>query len=113
MAGTLILFFGAEYIAKVLIQIPEAELTLVALSPSIFFVAIASVVRGYFNGRQQMKVSARSQTYEQVFKTLLTIIVVECIVFFSQTNVTLMAAGANLATTLAVFLGFRLFIFVL
>ncbi len=32
-----ILFCGAEYISKVILQIPEAELTLVALSPSIFF----------------------------------------------------------------------------
>ena len=49
-----------------LLQIPEAELTLVALSPSVFFVSIASVIRGYFNGHQSMSTTANSQTLEQV-----------------------------------------------
>lgn len=104
--GTCILFFGANYIANVMLEIPEAELTLVALSPSIFFVAISSVIRGYFNGREQMSASANSQTLEQVFKTLLTVIIVEIIATFSSNNTLIMAAGANLATTLATFLGF-------
>ena len=105
LSGTLILFFGAKYIANVMLQIPEAELTLVALSPSIFFVATASVIRGYFNGREELKASANSQTLEQVFKTLLTIILVETIAILSKNNTEIMAAGANLATTLATFLG--------
>ena len=60
--GTCILFFGAHYIANFIIQIPEAELTLVALSPSIFFVALICVIRGYFNGNGTLKVTANSQT---------------------------------------------------
>ena len=106
LAGTLILLFGAKFISNVWIGMPEAELTLVALSPSIFFVSIASVIRGYFNGRNQLGLAANSQTMEQVFKTLLTVIVVEVVAMLSTTNTTLMAAGANLATTLATFLGF-------
>lgn len=106
LIGTLLLFFGAHYISHYWLQIPEAELTLVALSPSIFFVAIASVLRGYFNARQNMGATAKSQTLEQVFKTVLTILAVEIIAFISTTNTTLMAAGANLATTLATFFGF-------
>lgn len=104
--GTLILFYGANYISNVLLQIPEAEYTLVALSPSIFFVSISSVVRGYFNGRQNMKATANSQTLEQVFKTILTIIIVAVIGSWSSSNTIIMAAGANLATTLSTFLSF-------
>jgi len=81
-------------------------MTLVALSPAIFFVTIASVFRGYFNGRQKMSVTARAQTLEQIFKTVLTVIVVEIVVLIYSTNVTIMAAGANLATTLSVLLSF-------
>ena len=106
MIGTLLLFFGAKYISNVILQIPEAELTLVALSPAIFFVTLSSVVRGYFNGRQKMSVTAKSQTLEQVFKTLLTILVVEIVAIMSKTSTSLMAAGANLATTLSVLLSF-------
>ncbi len=106
LCGTLLLFFGAEYISNVILQISEAELTLVALSPAIFFVSIASVMRGYFNGRDRISATAKSQTLEQIFKTVLTIVVVELIVLIYGTDVTIMAAGANLATTLSVLLSF-------
>lgn len=106
MTGTCILLFGAKYIANVLLKIPEAELTLVALSPSIFFVSIVSVIRGYFNGMQKLKATANSQTLEQLFKTILTILIVEVVGIKSNLNVELMAAGANLATTLATMVGF-------
>ncbi len=101
LIGTLILFMGAGYISKVWLAIPEAELTLVALSPAIFFVAIISVFRGYFNGRENMKATANSQTLEQLAKTIFTILVVELVAICSGVNTNLMAAGANLATTLA------------
>ncbi|MBR6505132.1 MAG: polysaccharide biosynthesis protein [Clostridia bacterium] len=106
LIGTCILFFGANLIANSWLQIPEAHLTLIALSPSIFFVAIGSVARGYFNGIQNMKTTANSQTLEQVFKTLLTIILVEIVALVSGANTKMMAAGANLATTLATFFSF-------
>ena len=106
LIGSLLLFFGAGIIAKQWLQIPEAEMTLVALSPAIFAVAISSVMRGYFNGRQSLSTTARSQTLEQVFKTLLTVIIVEIIAVLSNVSTEWMAAGANLATTLATFLGF-------
>lgn len=106
LVGSLLLFFGANVIANQWLQIPDAEMTLVALSPAIFFVTVASVMRGYFNGRQKISVGAKSQTLEQVFKTLLTIIVVEVVAILSNVSTEWMAAGANLATTLATFLGF-------
>lgn len=105
LIGASILFFGASTIAN-FNGIPEAELTLVALSPSIFFVAIISVFRGYFNGRSSIKVTANSQSLEQLFKTLFTIIIVEIIGMSTGLNTTFMAAGANLATTVAVFTSF-------
>ena len=106
LIGSLLLFFGAGYIANYWLQIPESEMTLVALSPAIFFVAISSVMRGYFNGRQSMKITARSQSLEQIFKTVLTIVVVEIIAVLSGTSTEFMAAGANIATTGATFLSF-------
>ena len=104
--ATMVLFVGAGYISNAILQIPEAEMTLVSLSPAIFFVTIASVLRGYFNGREKISVTAKSQTLEQVFKTLLTVIVVEIVGISTNLNTTLMSAGANLATTLSVLLSF-------
>ncbi len=101
LIGTAILLLGAKKIAYAS-GMPAAEMTLVALSPSIFFVSVMSVIRGFFNGRAKIKVTAHSQTLEQVFKTVFTIIVVEIIYAAVGGNTTLMAAGANLATTMAV-----------
>ena len=106
LVGSLLLFLGAHMIAVYWLQIPEAEMTLVALSPAIFFVAISSVMRGYFNARQNIKATARSQTVEQIFKTTLTIILVEIIAIISNCSTEWMAGGATLATTLATFSGF-------
>lgn len=101
LIGTLIMFFGAGYISKNMLAIPEAELTLVALSPAIFFVSLICVFRGYFSGRENLKATANSQTIEQIFKTVFTILVVELVAICSGVDTNLMAAGANLATTLA------------
>lgn len=100
-AGSSILFFGANYISNMYLQIPEAELALLALSPSVFLVSIASVLRGYFNGRENLSVTANSQSLEQVFKTIFTVLVVGQIASISSNNTILMAAGATIATTLA------------
>lgn len=106
LVGSLLLFLGAHMIANLWLEIPEAEMTLVALSPAIFFVAISSVMRGYFNARQNIKATAKSQSLEQVFKTTLTIILVEIIAIISNASTEWMAGGATLATTLATFAGF-------
>ena len=99
--ASIILFLGAKTIASKWLQIPEAELSLIALAPSIFFVSIGAVMRGYFNGIQSFSTTAKSQSVEQIFKTIFTIILVELISIGSRTNTTLMAAAANLATTIA------------
>ena len=104
--GTVLLFGFSHIIAYNWIQIPEAELTLIALSPAIFFVSISSVFRGYFNGRRTLKITARAQTIEQIFKTVLTIIIVEIVAYITTTSTEMMAAGANLATTIATFTSF-------
>lgn len=106
LIGTMLLFFGADFIANTVLEIPESKYTLVALSPAIFFVSIASVLRGYFNGRESMKVTARSQSLEQIFKTIFTIVIVELIFTISSGNTVWMAAGANIATTLSILLSF-------
>ena len=101
--NSVFMFLGSKVIANEWLQIPQAELTLQALSPSIFFVSILSVFRGYFNAKGNMKPTAKSQTIEQLIKATFTIIIVEIISIFIITpnNTEIMAAGANLATTLA------------
>ena len=102
--GTLFLFFGANIIANNFLYVPEAEFTIKTLSPAIFFVSISSVMRGYFNGRQEMEATSKSQTFEQVFKTILTVVLVELAVFMTNQNTVVMATFATIATSLATIL---------
>lgn len=102
------LFLSSRYIAQNLLQIPEAEITLLVLAPSIFFESITSVLRGFFNAKENMKPTAHSQSIEQISKAVLTIGIVEFISYkaLEMVNKTeLMAAGANLATTISTFIG--------
>lgn len=96
--GAIMLFCGARFISNVIIDNPGAEYTLVCLSPSIFFVCISAVIRGYFNGMQDMKATATSQTLEQIFNCVFTITIVYML---TGNNAQIMAAGSSIATTLA------------
>ncbi len=99
--GTIILFFGAEIIANNILMIPKAKLSIKVLSPAVFFVSVASVLRGYFNGKDKIQITAFSQFIEQLLKSILTILFVEITDRISNRNTEVMAAAANFATTVA------------
>lgn len=103
--GTIILIKFSDFMASKMLDIPEAKISIIALSPAIFNVCIISVYRGYFNGINKINITAKSQTIEQIFKTIFTIVFVEIICIFSFSNVVYMAAFANFATTAATMCG--------
>lgn len=105
-----VLFIGSNYIANVYLQIPEAQNSIMALAPSVFLVAVASVFRGYFNGRENINITAHSQSLEQLFKTLFTVLVVEGIASISACDATLMAGGTAISATIATYRQCNLFI---
>ncbi len=49
------LFFSSAWIAEDILDMEGAKYTLAALSPSIFFVCVSSVFRGYFSGINKMQ----------------------------------------------------------
>lgn len=104
--GMMVLFLGSEFIANNLLQIPESKMSLMSLSPAIFFVSIASVFKGYFNGMNYIGSTAKSQSIEQICKTIFTIIIVEYIAKISNNSTLYMASGATIATTIATIFGF-------
>ena len=100
--GSYMLAISASFISNYILGMPEVELSLFALAPSIFLVSIISVYKGYFNGRQNMRVTAKAQTYDQITKTFITVVVIEISTIVSKiTNMAIIVAIANLATTLA------------
>ena len=107
IACSALLFFTSGIIAEYVIKMERAKYVLMALSPSIFFVCISSVIRGYFTGMSNMQATSSSQVLEQIFKCVLTVAIVYImaqLVLFpndADLNSAMMAAGANFATSLA------------
>ncbi len=95
------LYMSSEYISCKILQIPEAQISIEALSPAIFFVSITSVIKGYFNGRENLNVGANSQTVEQIIRTLFTYILVEYIANITKFNTKIMAGATALASTIS------------
>jgi stage V sporulation protein B len=62
------LILSAPYLAKVLFTDERIYYPLVAIAPIVPIIAISSVLRGYFQGRQNMKPAAYSQILEQVVR---------------------------------------------
>lgn len=106
LLGSLTLFTNSHIIAYYWLEIPESELSLITLSPAIFFVSISSVFRGYFNGRRNLEITAKTQFIEQFFKVSLTILIIEFISIYNNFPISLLAAGANFATTIATITSF-------
>lgn len=118
--ASLVLYFGADFIANEIIRMPGTKYVLMCLAPSILFVCVSSVVRGYFTGMENMKATSTSQVLEQFFKCTLTVVIVYALASFPQIleslydippedadrRAMLMAAGAQVATTLSTVLSF-------
>ncbi len=70
VAGTLILFFGADLFSR-LMDNPDAKPGIMAISPAILFVALMSAYRGYFQGHQNMLPTAISEVSEALGKLII------------------------------------------
>lgn len=106
---SLVLFFGADIIAKYILNVPDVKYVLMVLAPAIMFVSSSAVLRGYFAGLGSQKATSVSQTLEQFFNCILTITFVYSL---TGKDPAIMAAGGNLSTTLSIVISFTyLFIF--
>lgn len=73
LLGTCILFLFSDDLAK-LVGIPDASLGIAVIAPSVFFVAMSSAYRGYFQGRQNMYPTAFSEVVESSGKMIIGLI---------------------------------------
>lgn len=102
LIGSYFLAIFAKQIANNYLNIKEAELSILALAPSVFLVSVISVFRGYFGGRENLKKQATGQTIDQVTKTITTVLFIESSVLLTvNPNTKIMAACTNLSATLA------------
>jgi len=89
MILSIALFLLSGTIAKLMGNV-NIQGVMMALAPAIFFVSIASVIRGYFNGMYNMKATSNSQMLEQLLKSVLTIVLVQIVAHVSLTNLSWM-----------------------
>ncbi len=100
--GTLILYFGAGIFAD-LLKNPDSELGIKAISPAVFFVALMSAYRGYFQGHQDMLPTALSEVTEAVGKLAIGFAGAYILI---KTSVIHGAAGAVFGVAMGGLLGF-------
>lgn len=93
-----VLFFGADFIAAYIFKAAKAAHVMRVLAPSIFFVSISSVIRGFFMGQHRAGATSTSQMLEQLLKSTTTIVIVMCM---TGQPPEYMAAGATLGTTVS------------
>ena len=94
------LFFGAPLIAKTFFTDDRTMYPLIAVAPVIPIIAISSVLRGYFQGKQNMKPAAISQFLEQLVRIVFIIILSH---YFLPYGVEWAAAAVMIATIIGEF----------
>lgn len=65
---TILTIMGAHVLSSVFLTDQRAYYPLIAITPIVPIVAISSVIKGYFQGKQNMRPSAYSQVIEQVVR---------------------------------------------
>ncbi len=70
LGGSVLLAAGSFWIVRMQ-GVPEAWMTILSLSPAVFFMSGIAAYRGYFQGLQEMAPTAASQVVEEVVKTVL------------------------------------------
>ncbi|MFD1177068.1 stage V sporulation protein B [Paenibacillus puldeungensis] len=90
---TFLCLFGAPWVSRYILTDSRVYHTFIAMSPMIVIVAVSSVYRGYFQGKQDMIPSAVSSILETLVRIL-------CVLWFSYLllpmGITYAAAGAML-----------------
>ena len=71
---SLVVWFGADFFTSKLLATPLATIALKVLAPVIFLVAIAGVLRGFFQGLNSMMPTALSQIAEQIVNAIISIV---------------------------------------
>ncbi|MDQ0299834.1 stage V sporulation protein B [Salibacterium salarium] len=91
---TILLLTTAPFLTNYLLTDERALFSLLAITPVIPIVAMSAVLRGYFQGRQNMKPTAISQVIEQIVRISLVAICTNALLPF---GLEFAAAGAMLS----------------
>ncbi len=99
LAGALVLFLGAKLFVG-LVDSPDSYLSILSIAPAIFFVALLSAFRGYFQGFSDMVPTALSEVVEALGKLVIGLLLAYILM---PTGVANASAGAVLGVTAGTF----------
>lgn len=100
LAGMLVLMLGARLFSVYAVKSPSSYLSIIAISPAIFFVALLSAFRGYFQGHSDMLPTAMSEVAEALGKLIIGLLLAYLLMPSGVVNA---AAGAVLGVTAGTF----------
>lgn len=112
---TLILYFGADFFASVLFQMPSSAIPLKVLAPTILISAVMGVFRGYYQGKNTMLPTAFSQILEQIVNAIVSIVAAYFLMKKYRTSPeagAYGAAGSTLGTCTGALAGLLFLVFV-
>lgn len=114
LSATLIIFFGADFFAKIISNNPNVAMPLRVLSPTILVFAVMGVLRGFYQGKNTMIPTAVSQVLEQIVNAAVSI-GASYILVKNFNKPTYGAAGGTLGTFAGAFVSllFLLFVFII
>ncbi|MEF9959751.1 MAG: polysaccharide biosynthesis protein [Niameybacter sp.] len=96
------LWFGAEEIAHILKGGEDIVLPLKALAPTVVVVSLMAVIRGYFQGLNDMMPTAISQVIEQLFNAVFSVLLAA---MFIPCGIGVAAMGSTLGTGIGALAG--------
>ncbi|WP_209808899.1 stage V sporulation protein B [Ammoniphilus resinae] len=99
---TTAMIFGAPIISKYLLTDQRAYYALVGIAPIVPIVAISSIIRGYFQGKQNMIPTASSQMIEQIIRIFTVLFLAQ---HFLPMGIEYAAAAAMVGIVIGEFVG--------
>ncbi|RXT14751.1 stage V sporulation protein B [Ammoniphilus sp. CFH 90114] len=99
---TTAMILGAPMISRYLLTDTRAYYSLIGIAPIVPIVAISSVIRGYFQGKQNMTPTASSQIIEQVIRIFTVLLLAS---YFLPMGVEYAAAAAMVGVVIGEFAG--------
>lgn len=111
--AAIILYFGADFIESMYKGVPGLAIPLRVLAPTIFFVAVMGVMRGFYQAQGTMIPTAISQLIEQIVNAFVSVLAGYLLVKAYKTSENVAAygaAGGTLGTCLGALAGLILLI---
>ncbi|BBI35117.1 putative polysaccharide biosynthesis protein [Cohnella abietis] len=95
---TIGLWLLAPFIAKTILDEPNASSAIRAIAPSLLLFPIIAMMRGYFQGRQFMTAGGVSQIVEQILRVFAAVVIAFAVYSMDSTNDKSIASGASLGS---------------